>query len=444
MRHRPLLVPLALLAASLLAVACSDKPGSDATSTPPVPAAATVQSTPAAASPSASSAAAPGAGSFDIHKALAHINMLAGAIGPRVAGSAGERQAVQYISDQLKSDGYSVEVRDFDFEGDPFRPAVLSFGDTKLQVLAMSGSSGGTVKGPGVFVGLGDSAGIASQDLTGKVAVADRGIIRYSEKMDNVAKAGAIGLVIINNEAGELLGNLTKNGVLPVVGLAQSEGPQARAAATSGAAITIQAPAAGATHSQNVLARSAPGDRCVVLVGGHHDTVPGAPGAHDNASGAAETLELARAFAADGLDKGLCFATFGAEESGLNGSKALVKELEAKGELPKFMVNLDTTGLGTKVDLIGAPELQREAATLAQSMGIDAEASQLGANFGSDHQSFATSGVSVLFFASNDVGKFHTAGDVASEIQPDFYDKGGELAYAFIKQLLRQVAPAGG
>ena len=435
----------------LMASGCSDR---EADSPPTRTAEATAQASAAAsatrtqAKPSATGAStattppatASGPAEFDGSRALSHIERLATTIGPRVAGSAAETTAVAYIRDQFKASGYDVEIQEFSFEGDPFRPATVQAGGKTIDGYALSGSVGGTVSAASVFVGLGDAAGIGGQNLRGKVAVADRGTLRFGEKYDNVKASGAVALVILNNEDGDLLGNLFKPSDIPVVSLSGGAAGSVRAAAQAGGTISVKAPSAEVTKSLNVIARPAPGAKCLLVVGGHHDTVPGAPGAHDNASGTAETIELARAFAADGLDNGLCFATFGAEESGLHGSKALAAKLKAAGELPKIMVNLDTTGLGTRIDLIGSAELTKAALAVAQKLSIEAAITELGANFGSDHQSFSDVGVPVLFFATNDIGKLHTPGDTTATIQPQTLENSGDLAFAVIRQLLAQVA----
>ncbi len=52
----------------------------------------------------------------------------------------------------------------------------------------------------------------------------------------------------------------------------------------------------------------------IVVIGAHHDTVKGTPGANDNASGVAAVLELARHFANKRPERTLRFVTFGTEE----------------------------------------------------------------------------------------------------------------------------------
>jgi hypothetical protein len=64
----------------------------------------------------------------------------------------------------------------------------------------------------------------------------------------------------------------------------------------------------------------------VVLVGAHYDSVPGCPGADDNASAVAAMLGCARAVSEHFPERGVCFAAFNREEDGLLGSTELVEE----------------------------------------------------------------------------------------------------------------------
>jgi hypothetical protein len=76
------------------------------------------------------------------------------------------------------------------------------------------------------------------------------------------------------------------------------------------------------------------------VVGGHYDSTStnpsvAAPGADDNASGCAGTLELARLFAAHPPDATIVFICFSGEEQGLYGSEDYVADLIAAGDLAK-------------------------------------------------------------------------------------------------------------
>ena len=382
---------------------------------------------------------ATGPAEHDADRAMAHVQELARE--PRVAGTPAEARAAQYIAAQFASYGYTAEIMEFEFEGDRFRAGEVEVRGRKVEALTLAGSPGGLASAETVYVGLADQAGIAGKDLRGKIAVADRGTLNFVVKYQNVNDAGAVGLVIVNNQPGPFSGNLTTLAAFPVAAVSQEDGAAVLEAARAGERIAIDVPPTeGLTKALNVVARPAADATCDVVVGGHFDSVPGAPGANDNASGTANVLELARATAADGLDEGVCFAAFGAEESGLHGSKALVAALEEEGALPQFMLNLDVTGIGNGVEVIGGSQAAREALAIARDAGIPAVASTLPANSGSDHESFVNAGVEVVFLTSGDFSTIHSPQDVTGDIEPQTLDQVGDLGLLVIRDLLAQVA----
>jgi hypothetical protein len=63
---------------------------------------------------------------------------------------------------------------------------------------------------------------------------------------------------------------------------------------------------------------------CSLLVGAHYDSVPGTPGADDNASAVAALLECARVISAAAPELPVCYVAFNREEDGLIGSADFV------------------------------------------------------------------------------------------------------------------------
>lgn len=96
-----------------------------------------------------------------------------------------------------------------------------------------------------------------------------------------------------------------------------------------------------------------------ILFGGHLDHMgkwPALfPGANDNASGSAIILEIARAYASleDKPKRSIMFALFGAEESGLNGSRYMAQHMPAEPSKMIHMVNIDSNGIGTGLWITG-------------------------------------------------------------------------------------------
>lgn len=409
--------------------------------TPPgtIPGTPTAAATPTATATAAPSPEPPGPPAFEADRALEAIRQLTVSIGTREAGGPGERAAVDYIAGRFRSYGYTVEIMPFTYSGDRYRTGRVVAGEFSTKTFTMAGSAGGAVTAPAAYVGIGDAAAYAGKDLRGRIAIADRGQLTFAEKVQAATAAGALALVVVNDQPGDFIGNAGVGVTLPVVGVAQDAGEALRAAAQSGVQLLLEA-AGLQTTSWNVIARPAAGAACAMLVGAHQDTVAGVVAALDNASGTATTLELARAFAADGLDPGLCFATFGAEESGLFGSKALADRMAAAGALPKAFVNLDMTGLGERVDLIGADSLVQQAGAIAAGLNIAAAPTQLGPFYGSDHQSFQAVGVPIIMFTTSELGQLHTPNDTIDTIDQAALARSGRLVYAFIAAVLPKVA----
>ena len=85
-----------------------------------------------------------------------------------------------------------------------------------------------------------------------------------------------------------------------------------------------------------------------ILIGAHFDTVPGSPGADDNASGVAAMLECARVLVESESEQSVTFVAFDAEEmqppgDGLHGSTAYVEELSAESQ-PSAAIIFESIG----------------------------------------------------------------------------------------------------
>ena len=81
-----------------------------------------------------------------------------------------------------------------------------------------------------------------------------------------------------------------------------------------------------------------------ILIGAHYDTVPGTPGADDNATGVAVLMELARKFAAEPLRYPLRLVAFDMEEYGLLGSADYAALLHQQKQQLRLMISLEMLG----------------------------------------------------------------------------------------------------
>ena len=98
----------------------------------------------------------------------------------------------------------------------------------------------------------------------------------------------------------------------------------------------------------NIIAEK-PGQGAKMVIGAHYDTVPGSPGADDNASAVAGLLELARLFASSQASRPIVFAAYVNEESPCYGSAKMGSMVHAKslrdgGVDVALMISLEMIG----------------------------------------------------------------------------------------------------
>jgi hypothetical protein len=80
---------------------------------------------------------------------------------------------------------------------------------------------------------------------------------------------------------------------------------------------------------------------CQIIIGGHYDVVPDCPGADDNGSGTAGTIEIARVLAHVPTEMTIVFIAFDSEESWLYGSTHYANAAKARNDNIVVMLNMD-------------------------------------------------------------------------------------------------------
>ncbi|MBI2887554.1 MAG: M20/M25/M40 family metallo-hydrolase [Chloroflexi bacterium] len=431
----------ALLLGIVLALAACTGAASSETAPPPAaqPAAPEAQASPTA-SPAAAQAAAPPA-TFSGQEAYRHVEHLAQRIGSRPTGTPAEQAAADYIAARLAGYGYRTEQQPFEFQDYEERSAsveVLAPAGEVIPSNALFFSPGGAVSAGVVEAGIGRPEDFPSGGLAGQLALVERGAISFRDKVANAARAGAAGIIVYNNADGPFRGSLGQLAGIPAVGIAREDGLRLLRLLSRGPAqVRLEVDAGQRTvRSRNVVARV--GDRCRVLIGGHYDSVPEGPGANDNASGTAVTLELARVLAPQAREQELCFVAFGGEELGLWGSRRFVEALspEDKSYL-KAMINLDMVGVGDRWRVSGSESLRELLTQSAAGLGVSVQVLQSGQRTGggSDHASFLQAGIAAAFIHRQEDPNYHTAEDKADFVDPQALETAGRLAVELIGQL---------
>ena len=405
---------------------------------------------------------------YDNDNALRVLEALSVTIGGRVQATDGERAAAAFLAAEFESLGYAVELQSVPLESlrvDEFRVLVNG---RPVVAEVLHGSAGGDLSAPLVVVpGMGAAEDFAAVDVEGAVALVERGQVFFRQKVANAAAAGAIAVLIYNNEPGPFPGTLGETSAIPAVSISQAQGRALKTLVTRAQRAAETAETTGATddtatqvtvevlirydplseESQNVVARR-PDGACRIWVGGHYDTVPGVMGANDNASGTALVVEMARAYVDSAGGRLICFVAFGAEESvrgspGILGSKVFVQRLVESGAIEDVtaMLNLDVAAVGSALLLVGVEPLVGLAEEVGAALEIDLAAGALPPGTGSDHLNFAQAGVPVIFPTVLG-GPIHVPADRFEAVEPERLASVGRLAHGLLGCLIASLEPA--
>lgn len=289
-----------------------------------------------------------------------------GASVTRAAGTDGYQYSVEYIVETMREHNYDVRTQEFDFRAwEELAGTSLNVAGVELvsvrnaaegeqaDFAAMSYSGSGEVNAPAVFItpdfrfdapdydstdGC-EASDFDGLDVTGKVAVIQRGGCSFNDKVVNAQGAGATGVIVFNqgNDEGRtdvVNGTLGSDSgaTIPAFGARFDLGKQWYDASQTGDVnvilnINVQDEM---VVTQNIIAETKGGDaNQIVMLGAHLDSVPEGPGINDNGSGTAGLLEYAVTLAdlnAPVKNK-VRFAWWAAEEAGLVGSEYYTTEL---------------------------------------------------------------------------------------------------------------------
>lgn len=299
--------------------------------------------------------------------------------GNRSSGQPGYDKSASYVAKTLKSYGWDVKREKFNFDAF-FQDAPSVFErttpnprvfaeETEFSTMEFSGS--GDVTGELVAVDLtippaaepSSSSGCEASDftglnLTGKVALMQRGTCDFSVKVKNAAAAGAAATVIFNEgqegRTDVVFGTLgTPDITIPAVDTSFAIGSELAGGVLSGpTGTTVRIKTTTRTENlstENVIAETPGGNaKNVVMAGAHLDSVIDGPGMNDNGSGAAALLAIAKQISDSGVEptNKIRFGWWGAEEEGLVGSTDYVAGLKKK-ELAKIALYLNFDMIGS-------------------------------------------------------------------------------------------------
>jgi hypothetical protein len=198
--------------------------------------------------------------------------------------------------------------------------------------------------------------------------------------------------------------------------------------------------------SHNVVAWWPGSRRYPLIVGAHMDTVPGSPGANDNASGVAVVLENARLFAGSPQAEWVRFVAFGSEEYGTDGrhhvgSEKFVARLRSKGRkrLPG-MISVDMVADGRPL-IVGNSGIAEDS--VAKMTYRDLKRAKIGVTYQttcdcSDNGPFERAGIPASFMYSGDEPDYHSSTDTPKNLKPRDLDRSGRALRAVLERLDRK------
>ena len=286
--------------------------------------------------------------------------------GNRAAGLPGYEASVDYVVDTLTAAGWNVSIDEFPF---------VYVGPSELEQLTpvnetyptgpFTGTGYGEVTGNVIAVDVAldlpraSTSGCEPEDFDADafagaddIALIQRGTCTFGVKALNAKAAGAEAVIIFNqgntpDREPLIVGTLGGNDIvdIPVVGASFDQGV---ALAASGSTARVMVPLPESRPQKNIIAEL-PGinDDNVVMAGAHLDSVQAGPGINDNGSGSAALLELAQNLSKLEPQNTVRLAWWGAEESGLIGSREYVAGLSQEEK--------DRIALYLNFDMVASP-----------------------------------------------------------------------------------------
>jgi aminopeptidase YwaD len=207
--------------------------------------------------------------------------------------------------------------------------------------------------------------------------------------------------------------------------------------------VRIQRFSVDGRRSRNIVAWWPGAERYPLVIGGHIDTVPGAPGANDNASGVAVVIEIARLIAGRPQARWVRFVAFGSEEYGIDGrhhvgSQTFVRRLGRAGRRRLAgTVSVDMVADGRPL-IVGTAGIGRKLvarALLRRMRRAHIRATYRTTCDCSDNGPFERAGIPAAFLWSGPDADYHSPSDVVANMRPHDLVRSGRAMRAFVRAL---------
>ncbi|MBN2681252.1 MAG: M28 family peptidase [Bacteroidales bacterium] len=158
-------------------------------------------------------------------------------------------------------------------------------------------------------------------------------------------------------------------------------------------------------------------------------------GADDNASGTVGIMELAEILCSEKTNHSVIIVAFGAEEMGLLGSKHFMENLPVDKKDISLMINLDMIGRLEKSFTIGGTGTAVEFDSILNTISTETQFFKSPEGYGpSDHASFYSENIPVLYFNSGIHTDYHTPEDKIEKINQE----GMKIILDFVYNVFKQ------
>lgn len=405
-------------------------------------------------------------------KIQTHLAEICERIGPRWASSEAEWQTIDYIKDQMQAIGLDhADTEAFDLQTWSYSAATANTVSEKraIDILPFNRCPPINLQARLVDVGFGTPREIdaVSADLPGSIAIMAMAFepftppLPHSSRLSLLAQQGVAAVIAIETKSGRRMEyhsasdwrdpDLNEHPV-PTVVTSREHGALLRKLAQGGESLHLNVTSRFYNAPSANVAGVLNGGRWPeehLLLGGHHDTVYGAPGGNDNATGIIAVLETARLLAGlrdeFGIAAGrsLRFVTYSGEEQKLQGSSAYVNRHYGSETPPRLAINLDELSTGhIKGLVLGFPHLQKLVQEQFDQMkdGLQCHVmAQLDPS--SDHFPFLRAGIDAghlwrwRFHSRHADAEFHhEAGDTADKVNVrELKDYAAQLARLLLR-----------
>ena len=305
---------------------------------------------------------APPLPAYSAQRAFGYLEVLAGQIGERPAGTDAEARAVDYISKQFRSWGLDTTLEAIKVPVWHERRARLwSGGDSTVdfpaKAVVFSGlTSPEGLSGEFVDIGTASARDLKGKDLKGKIVLVKRDVYEDYPDIwltDKLVPLGVAGMIFFSSPGRSGIPSVyfnfkraLKERTLPSVDIRYEDAVRLVHMHPKRVSIVVEADVEWReSHSVIGELKGAVKPDEIVLVTAHDDTAYTSPGAFDDTGGVAAVMELARAFAAGPRPaRTMRFICGGGHELGLMGSETYLRARQA--EVAKTLAIINYDGLG--------------------------------------------------------------------------------------------------